>query len=129
MYKEQKFSVSCMPLKIPDNTFVCVVLLNVLIYTFLKFLSEMLRRAQSHFLWQFGRNCFINNLVWQDQYCLLANQLFQPPVLRIQTSNLESYTFKVQVCLRLGFLSFHLQKVGKIVRNMLLQIQSLETFL
>lgn len=88
-----------------------------------------LRRAQSHFLWQFGRSYFINNLVWQDLYCLLANQLFQPPVLRIQTSNLESYTFKVQVCLRLGFLSFHLQKVGKIVRNTLLQIQSLETFL
>lgn len=34
-------------------------------------------------------------------------------MLRIQTSNLERYTFKVQVFLQLGFLSTHLQKVRK----------------
>lgn len=112
MYKERKFSVSsvfCVPLKITDTTFVCVLLPSVLIYTFLKFLSEIFRRAHFNFLWQFD-SCFINNLVWQDLCCLLANQLFQLPVLRKQTSNLESYVLKVQVCLQLGFLC-HLQKV------------------
>lgn len=41
--------------------------------------------GRAHFLlWQFGRSCFTDSLVWQYLYCLLANQLFKPPVLRIQ---------------------------------------------